>query len=29
MDTVTPGNNIEPELREDGYIYSTGETIRF
>lgn len=27
MDTVTPGNNIEPELREDGYIYSKGETI--
>nr|WP_263313215.1 M20/M25/M40 family metallo-hydrolase [Mammaliicoccus sp. Marseille-Q6498] len=27
MDTVTPGNNIEPEIREDGYIYSKGETI--
>ncbi|PNZ40471.1 M20/M25/M40 family metallo-hydrolase [Mammaliicoccus vitulinus] len=27
MDTVSPGNNIEPELREDGYIYSKGETI--
>lgn len=27
MDTVTPGNNIQPEIREDGYIYSNGETI--
>ncbi|WP_323704802.1 M20/M25/M40 family metallo-hydrolase [Mammaliicoccus sp. Dog046] len=27
MDTVNPGNGIEPELREDGYIYSKGETI--
>lgn len=27
MDTVTPGNNIQPEIRDDGYIYSNGETI--
>lgn len=27
MDTVTPGNNIKPEIREDGYIYSDGTTI--
>ncbi len=27
MDTVTPGAGIEPVLKEDGYIYSAGETI--
>jgi len=27
MDTVTPGNGIKPEIREDGYIYSDGTTI--
>lgn len=27
MDTVVPGNNIKPEIREDGYIYSDGTTI--
>ena len=27
MDNVTPGNNIQPEIRDDGYIYSNGETI--
>ncbi|UXR85742.1 M20/M25/M40 family metallo-hydrolase [Staphylococcus felis] len=27
MDTVTPGNNIKPIIKEDGYIYSDGSTI--
>lgn len=27
MDTVVPGVNIKPELRDDGYIYSDGTTI--
>lgn len=27
MDTVTPGIGIEPVLKEDGYVYSAGETI--
>ncbi len=27
MDTVTPGQGIEPVLKEDGYIYSAGDTI--
>ncbi len=27
MDTVVPGLDIKPELREDGYIYSDGTTI--
>lgn len=27
MDTVVPGRGIQPEIREDGYIYSDGTTI--
>jgi tripeptide aminopeptidase len=27
MDTVVPGKGIQPEIREDGYIYSDGTTI--
>lgn len=27
MDTVVPGIGIQPEIREDGYIYSDGTTI--
>lgn len=27
MDTVVPGLGIQPELRDDGYIYSDGTTI--
>lgn len=27
MDTVVPGKNIQPEIKEDGYIYSDGTTI--
>ncbi|MBS7345963.1 MAG: M20/M25/M40 family metallo-hydrolase [Caryophanon sp.] len=27
MDTVVPGKNIQPQIREDGYIYSDGTTI--
>ncbi|WJY28405.1 M20/M25/M40 family metallo-hydrolase [Sporosarcina trichiuri] len=27
MDTVTPGTGIEPVLKDDGYVYSAGETI--
>ncbi|MDW0111312.1 M20/M25/M40 family metallo-hydrolase [Sporosarcina aquimarina] len=27
MDTVTPGVGIEPVLKEDGFIYSAGDTI--
>ena len=27
MDTVVPGINIKPQIKEDGYIYSDGSTI--
>ena len=27
MDTVVPGVNIQPEIKEDGYIYSDGTTV--
>ncbi|MCI2934007.1 M20/M25/M40 family metallo-hydrolase [Staphylococcus haemolyticus] len=27
MDTVIPGINIKPQIKEDGYIYSDGSTI--
>lgn len=27
MDTVTPGQNIQPIVKEDGYVYSDGTTI--
>lgn len=27
MDTVAPGNNIQPVLSDDGYIYSDGTTV--
>ncbi|MFD1926628.1 M20/M25/M40 family metallo-hydrolase [Sporosarcina siberiensis] len=27
MDTVVPAQNIKPELRDDGYVYSDGTTI--
>lgn len=27
MDTVVPGKNIQPQIKEDGYIYSDGTTI--
>ena len=27
MDTVAPGLNIQPQLKDDGYIYSDGTTI--
>ncbi|WP_040228657.1 M20/M25/M40 family metallo-hydrolase [Bhargavaea cecembensis] len=27
MDTVTPGKGIQPQLKEDGFIYSDGTTI--
>ena len=27
MDTVVPGVNIRPQVKDDGYIYSDGTTI--
>lgn len=27
MDTVTPGVDIKPQIKDDGYIYSDGTTI--
>ncbi|MDN8760740.1 M28 family peptidase, partial [Staphylococcus aureus] len=27
MDTVVPGLNIQPQINDDGYIYSDGTTI--
>ena len=27
MDTVVPGKNIQPVVKEDGYVYSDGTTI--
>ena len=27
MDTVVPGINVKPILKEDGYVYSNGTTV--
>ena len=27
MDTVVPGINIKPQVKDDGYIYSDGTTV--
>lgn len=27
MDTVKPGENVKPQIKDDGYIYSDGQTI--